>query len=173
MFPDYNKCFGAATGEKQGMLDLFLSPEESKHAMRLLGLPDTRFAVARSVGGLFLSDTFVPAMPHDQIFVILSKAPFEIDEEECVFVASVFFHLMRASDVLPMAMEHHGLELANRCLVSLSLFYDAMEKRWQRHGSPAPDFYRKAGKRAFAAEEKRAIADHFEKWEAYCGEVFA
>ena len=67
----------------------------------------------------------------------------------------------------------HGLELANRCLVSLSLFYDAMEKRWQRHGSPAPDFYRKAGKRAFAAEEKRAIADHFEKWEAYCGEVFA
>ena len=154
------------------MFDHFLGPVESQHALRLFRHANTRFDVAKSVGSLLLSNTIVGTMPEDQIFVILAKAPFEADEEECTFVASAFFHLLQANDVLPMMTQHSGLELGKRCLVSLSLFHKALEHRCQRHGSPRPDFYRQAGKRVFLSEGLTGVSSHFEQWEAYVSEVF-
>lgn len=130
----------------------------------------SRDSVAKVVSGMLLNDTIILSHVEDQLFCLVSNAPFG-SEAECVEVARTLKSTFFVPDILPYTCDHHGRELADRCLVSLAWFPRAIETRHVRKGAPKPSYYRMAGKQAFIQEGQIAIADHFERWEAFLSEM--
>ena len=78
--------------------------------------------------------------------------------------------LRRKNRLTETAYHSYGQDFASRCLFSLSLFYEALEKRHTKHSAPHPGFYREMGKRTFDRVGQEAIAYHFEEWEEFIRE---
>jgi hypothetical protein len=108
----------------------------------------------------------VAGFPLDQLRAITSLADFA-DRAECKNAALLIYEGIHRTDILPYVMMHHGMELAVRCFVSLSLFPEALEARMKRRGAPSPDFYRHCGKDVLSKEGFPRISLHFEMWEEY------
>lgn len=117
------------------------------------------------MGGEILSTGF-----QDQIFCLLSNASFA-SEQECIEVSRSIISTMFVPDILPYVTSHYGRQLADRCLVSLSWFQNAIQKRSRFHGAPSIDFYRTVGKTAFKNDGHEDICAHFEKWEGFLSEL--
>ena len=109
--------------------------------------------------------------PLSVLMFICCTAKFSSSEEESNQVAIILYKQLKESNPLPYVTEDRGLQLAEKCLVSLSLFYPAMMRRYKK-GAPSPTFYRDYSKHLFDSNGFYEIADHHEKWENFLGEFF-
>jgi hypothetical protein len=135
--------------------------------------PDCGRIIAQHIGNAVArSDHIIEDLPFEQVECLLSRVMFADSEEECICVAKMFCHVIRKKDILPLVTVHGGIELCSRCLVSLSLFVEALETRCRRHGTPAPCFYREQGIKCCRFCDMAEVAEHFVNWEGFIGEQF-
>lgn len=108
----------------------------------------------------------------DILSFLCLNSPFADDENECYTVSVLIYKNIKTIDILPLVTEEHGLNLASKCLVSLSLFRDRLEWRRQRYGYPGTDYYRKVSKLILKQHDHNNIARHHKLWEQFIGEMF-
>jgi hypothetical protein len=118
------------------------------------------------------NDDILVENPVSQLTLIISESPFATSDNECVEVTKIVVWGLDKLDILPSIIEHEGQELAYRCLLSLSLFKEKMEKKWRFHGAPNPDFYREAGITSFHRIGSYEISEHFYQWEHFMRDLF-
>lgn len=100
------------------------------------------------------------------------NSPFADDENECYTVSVLMYKNIKTLDILPLVTEEHGMNLASKCLVSLSLFKERLEWRRQRYGYPGADYYRKVSTMILKQHEHHNVARHHKLWEQFLGEMF-
>lgn len=100
------------------------------------------------------------------------NSPFADDENECYTVSVLVYKNIKTLDILPLVTEEHGMNLASKCLVSLSLFKERLEWRRQRYGYPGADYYRKVSTMILKQHEHNNVARHHKLWEQFLGEMF-
>lgn len=153
-----------------------LYDEDSVKFIRKLYTEDvsSRKELYRSFGKKIVekTETFLTAKPLDVLSLICMTSTFADSELECQEVALIFHKRLLDENPLPYLMDDDGFLLAEKTLVSLSLYRNAMEKRWKYHGAPSPDFYRKCSKLLFVKNGHESIAEHHEKWECFFSEMF-
>lgn len=150
-----------------------LFPKSKADAIRSLWLDvECRPLIQKEIAKELLNDHTVIELPLTQIMFISSLSTFADSEKECYDVAEIIYWGITKTDVFPLISEHKGKELAYRCLISLSLFKEALNKKYERHGAPSPDFYRKVGISSFEQIEMKEISHHFRQWEGFIGEFF-
>lgn len=110
--------------------------------------------------------------PLDILCFLCLNSPFADDENECYTVSVLLYKNIKTLDILPLVTEEHGLDLASKCLVSLSLFRDRLEWRRQRYGYPGADYYRKVSILILKQHEHSNVAKHHKLWEQFIGEMF-
>ena len=151
------------------LIGKLFSPQQSPHVTKLAKSEDTRRLIIQEVGHKLLEDqSFMPS-PIDQLLAIASLAHFA-DDDECQAVAGIIYRHINDLDVLPAVSVHHGKELAERCLIGLSLFAPAMEKRSYWRGAPPTDFYRRVGRQNFHIAGMESLSNHFIYWESFLSE---
>lgn len=117
------------------------------------------------------NDNILTSKPLDVLALICMTAEFANSQNECHAVAIMVHKHINTKDPLPYILDDHGITLAEKCLVSLSFFLPALERRY-RKGAPSPDYYRKAGKLMFSRCDHEDIANNHEKWESFFSEMF-
>jgi hypothetical protein len=108
----------------------------------------------------------------DTLCFLCLNSPFADDENECYTVSVLLYKNIKTINILPLVTEEHGLNLASKCLVSLSLFKDRLEWRRQRYGYPGADYYRKVSTLILKQYDHNSIAKHHKLWEQFIGEMF-
>lgn len=108
----------------------------------------------------------------DILCYLCLNSPFADDENECYTVSVLVYKNIKTLDILPLVTEEHGMNLASKCLVSLSLFSDRLEWRRQRYGYPGSDYYRKVSTLILKQYDHNNIAKHHKLWEQFLGEMF-
>jgi hypothetical protein len=108
----------------------------------------------------------------DILCFLCLNSPFADDENECFTVSVLLYKNIKTIDILPLVTEEHGLNLASKCLVSLSLFKERLEWRRQRYGYPGADYYRKVSVLILKQHEHANVARHHKLWEQFIGEMF-
>lgn len=118
-------------------------------------------------------ETILTSKPIDILFLICLNAKFATSEDECHRVAMTLYqYYNKPHNIIPLISEDIGLVLANKVLVSLSFYAEALNKRWKYHGAPSPDFYRTVSVTIFNRNGQKDIAEHHKKWESFLGELF-
>lgn len=117
-------------------------------------------------------DKFLTTNALDILCFLCLNSPFADDEEECFTVSVLVYKNIKTLDILPLVTEEHGMNLASKCLVSLSLFKDRLEWRRQRYGYPGADYYRKVSKLILKQHDHINVARHHKLWEQFIGEMF-
>jgi len=149
-----------------------VSPNETEAVNSLLQDNNTKSILLKSLGQRLLQ--------HDEVFVIdslgqftllIANAPFIQSDEECFQITNIVQWGVKRINILPLVTEHKDKDLAYRCLLSLGLFKDAMEKRTKFHGAPSTNFYRVIGIEEFKKMGFVEISEDFQKWECYLGEM--
>ncbi len=118
------------------------------------------------------SEVFLSENPLDTFMLICATADFADSIDECNTVAVIIYNRLKEPSPLPMFTEDKGMDLAEKCLTSLSFFRKALEHRNIYHGAPKPDWYRTISKNLFVNNNMLNIADHHEKWECFFEEMF-
>ena len=118
------------------------------------------------------SEKFLASNPVDIVCLVCLTAKFASSEDECHRVGITVCQMLDDPNPLPYMHRDEPLTLANKCLISLSFFYKALEHRFSCHGAPSPKFYRNLSKSIYTSNKQRDIAAHHEKWEGFLGEMF-
>jgi hypothetical protein len=108
----------------------------------------------------------------DVLCFLCLNSSFADDENECHTVSVLLYKNIKNLNILPLVTEEHGLNLASKCLVSLSLFKDRLEWRRQRYGYPGSDYYRKVSIMILKQHDHTNVARHHRLWEQFIGEMF-
>jgi hypothetical protein len=171
------------------LYDLF--PEQSRDAIKSLS-EDSEFQ--KQLPALVLeriekSANRVLPIESDMLPLFFSRAGFA-ESEEIYKMANLFGrYFSHRGGFLPLAIDYlgdleklkrdnrskrsfvlEGEDFASRCLFSLSLFYEALNKLYSNKGAPHPEFYREVGKRTFASVGEDSIAENFDRWEEFIRE---
>ena len=151
-----------------------LFPESQANAIRQLWEDKkSHLLIEKEIGKKLIEyDEIIDELPLTQLMLITSLSSFANSENECHNVASILYWGLKRIDILPLISEHNGKDLAYRCLISLGLFKKALVERQNRHGCPAPHFYRQAGIESFKQIGMNQIGSHFYQWENFIGEIF-
>lgn len=150
------------------------TPEKAKAIQHIWEFPEDRNLLYDAISCQILqSDKVIEGHSLNQICLITSRASFADTEEEPVVVASMIFYCLKIEDILPSLIEHRGREFASRAIVSLSFFRNRMDFMCERHGAPAPNYYRKISQLYLKHENFPEIAEHHVKWESFLSEHFA
>jgi hypothetical protein len=165
-------------------LKSFFPEADENSLMALVSDPD----FIKTIPGLILKNVekkeIFPASA-SALPIFFSRADFACDEEQ-IYVSQLFKNYFSFSNktILPSAvdyvnefksagdnMKRYGLtqDFASRCLFSLAMFSDALEKL-NRKGAPDTDFYRALGRGCFESIERFDVATHFNDWEAFIRE---
>lgn len=113
----------------------------------------------------------IPLDSGSQILILFSQAKFAQDEEK-VYVASVFRRHIFDKDIIPLVTEHSNHQLAEKCLVSLSFFREYMEQKRKRYSAPSPEYYERVGIQTFERVGRVDVATNFKLWTEYSKQVF-
>lgn len=154
------------------LIEELYSGKEKEALLSLSEDRTIRSQVARQINKKLTDKGIVLNFSDEQLMIILSQAEFANSDDECAYVAGVVKRYLKTAEVLPFTIEHKGYDLASRCLISLSFFYRALEKRWKYHSAPEPNFYREVGKKTFWDIGRQDVSDNFEKWENFMQENF-
>ena len=153
------------------LIDSLFNKSQSDAIRKLWEDKDSRRLIQKEIGKTLLAkDQIVPQLPLTQLMFIISLSDFADSDKECVNVAEIVYWGINTVDIIPMISEHHGKDLAYRCLVSLGLFKEYMISRSERRGSPSISFYRAVGVKTFNDIGMGDISNHFSKWEGFLGE---
>lgn len=117
-------------------------------------------------------DKFLTAKPLDILALICNTASFADDKNECHTVAVIIYKHIQNPNPLPSLLDDKQFEFAEKTLVSLSFFNDALIHRWKRRGAPSPDFYRQCSEAIFSKNHLENIAEHHRQWESFLCEIF-
>jgi len=109
--------------------------------------------------------------PLDILLFICSTAKFATSEHECQMVSVMIYKRLKEKNPLPYMLDDRGIDLAEKIFISLSFFYPALNRRWER-GGPHPSFYRGISKQIFSQEQNEDFVRNFEKWEVFFQEFF-
>lgn len=136
--------------------------------------PSSRQALFKAFGQKIIEqqEKILISKPLDLLTLICMTASFADSTEECQDVAIIFYKRLNDPSPLPYISDDQGILLAEKTLVSLSLYPKAMERRWKYKGAPSPNFYREASKLIFKKNEKDSVAKNHEKWELFFSEIF-
>jgi len=155
------------------LIDNLFSKSQADAIRTLWEDNNSRFLLEREIGKqLFDNEELLEQLPLAQLIFLMSLATFADSSEECYDVAEVVHWGLKKTDIVPMVTEHHGKDLAYRCLISLGFFKQAMIARTNRRGAPSVNFYRHHGISAFHHIGKDHIGRHFIQWECYINEMF-
>lgn len=134
----------------------------------------SRDALFKAIGEKIIEsqEIFLIAKPLDILSLICMTASFASSKEECQQVAIIISKRINDENPLPYILDDNGLLLAEKTLVSLAFYSEAMEKRWKYKGAPKPSFYRDCSKLIFKKNNLDYIADNHEKWESFLSEFF-
>lgn len=155
-------------------IDKLFNKSQADAIRKLWEDTSSRSLLQKEIGKELLNtDQIINELPLTQIMFMMSLSPFANSEKECFDVAEIVYWGIEKNDVLPLVTKHNKQELAYRCLISLSLFKKVMIKKYERYGSPSPDFYRNVGIQSFSLIGKQDISSHFCKWESFIGEMLA
>ena len=110
--------------------------------------------------------------PLDVLSLMCLTSTFATSEDECHRIAVIVYEYMNEDEPLPYVHRDVGMKLSKKALMALSLYGNALEKRWRLHGAPKPEFYRKISIATFNSHGHRDIAAHHRKWEGFIGEYF-
>lgn len=134
---------------------------------------DARDSFYKAFGDKILQskDKILLSRPLDIFLFVCSTARFASSVTESNQVAVIIYKRINEKSPLPYILDDRGLDLAEKCLVSLSFFYPALLKRW-RKGGPHPDFYRTHSKKIFNSLGYSDISEHHEQWEHFFMEFF-
>jgi len=161
-----------AEAQPMGTLREAVESKFGKAAWALLCDEGSATHVRRKIGPrMTCDDGIVTDMPFEQLMMATCSADFASDDEERVSVARMIHWLIDKPDALPMVHCHRGFDLASRCLVSISLFRRAMEWRTRFRGCPTVGFYRAVGIGASRASGMDGVAEHFDNWSGFIGEM--
>lgn len=143
-----------------------------QNAWVLLSQEPEAMNVRRAIGcKVMFSEEIISDRAFDQLKMLTATAAFAESDQECVDVARMIHWIFRQPDVLPMISQHSGFDLLSRCLISISLFRKALERRLQRRGAPSPSFYREIGIITAKQEGMTLVAQHFDNWSGFIGET--
>ncbi|MEI6731368.1 MAG: hypothetical protein WCK90_01675 [archaeon] len=162
-------------------------PEKNAETVRsLMADEGSKRLMIREIGRRLLDSPSITygQSNFDQMICILSTAKFDYGDDEPVMVGRMIVDYSRRRDVLPYVIDHipksenkervvRRQELGERCFIGLSLFYDKLQRRYERQSAPHPEFYREVGISAFRREGLPEIADNFKNWETFVRETFA
>lgn len=137
--------------------------------------PSSRISIKEAIGSKLITDKdkIIVSNAIDALFLICLAAKFADSEDECNRIAITLYQYHDVSNQpLPCLLTDAGLKFANKTLIALSLYPQAVERRWKYHGAPKPTFYRKMSKTIFISQGQKDVAAHHEQWEGFLGEVF-
>jgi hypothetical protein len=136
--------------------------------------PSTIPSIKQAIGSKLItsSEQIITSHAIDAIFMICLAAKFADSEDECNRVAVTIYQYHDKAPAVPSLANDSGLVFASKCLIALSFYPQALEKRWRQHAAPKPDFYRQLSKSVYTIYEQKDIAAHHEQWESFLGEVF-
>ncbi len=137
--------------------------------------PSCRLALKEAIANkvVLSKDKFLKYRPIDVLCMICLSSDFASSDDECYRVAiTIFQYLNKPKNILPSLVEDKGLQFASKTLIALSLFHQALEKRWKFHAAPSPSYYRQVSKATFAQYGQNDVSLHHEKWEGFIGENF-
>ena len=160
----------------KSLLEELYTPNECKIIQDFFTKEETlKQTIVNAVGTKLIleKDKILISNPLDILYVICLHAEFATSEDECLRVApTIYQHFGKTQKPLPMLTEDFGLAFANKTLIALSFFANALEHRWKYHAAPMPSFYRKISKNIFDINGQPDIASHHEQWEGFLGEMF-
>lgn len=136
--------------------------------------PSTRPSIKEAISSKLITDKekIIISNAIDALFLICLSAKFADSEDECNRVAiTIYQYYDKTKSPLPSLVSDQGLVFSSKCLVALSFYPQALEKRWKYHAAPKPDFYRQLSKTVYKSFDQDDIAAHHEQWEAFLGEV--
>jgi len=137
--------------------------------------PSCRKAIAEAVSSKLITDRekiIVSSQTIDVLYLICLSSKFADSEDECLRVANIIYSYRgEVVNILPSIVYDRGLKLANKTLVALSLYPQALEKQWRQRGAPKPSFYRNISKTIFYNNQQEDISSHHEQWEHFLAEV--
>lgn len=116
------------------------------------------------------SDKIVLGQELNQLVLLMTEAHFLLSEEEPLQVGVMLFWGLKQTDILPKISENSGKSLGAKCLVSLSLFETALQRKCSRFGAPSPSFYRDIGKAVLKTEKMEEVSLNFDRWTNFIGE---
>ena len=157
------------------LIDELYGPEDCKRVRDFYKSDNSLHSALRQAIGeqiTLKSDKFLASNPIDVICLICLTAKFASSEDECHRVSITVAQMLNELDPLPYVHRDEPLILANKCLISLSFFYKALEHRFRTRAAPSPCFYRNTSKSIFKSNKQPDIAAHHEKWEGFLGEMF-
>lgn len=154
-----------------------LYDEKNASALKELYKNDNscRAAIKKAISSKLITDNskIITSNAIDVFFVACLSAKFADSEDECNRVAiTIYQYFDKTKETIPSMVEDRGLVFSSKCLVSLSFYPQAMERRWKYHGAPKPDFYRQLSKKVYMIYNQKDIAAHHEQWETFLGEIF-
>jgi hypothetical protein len=155
------------------LIDELYAPEECERIKAIYSEDvSARQSLMQSFGHrIIANENILTSKPLDILALVCMTATFASSPLECQTVAIIVHKHILDADPLPYVVDDHGITLAEKCLVSLSFFLPAMERRHKRRGAPSPSFYRNASKIMFSRCDQQAIADHHEQWESFFAEM--
>jgi len=155
------------------LIDELYAPEECERIKAIYSEDvSARQSLMQSFGHrIIANENILTSKPLDILALVCMTATFASSPLECQTVAIIVHKHILDADPLPYVVDDHGITLAEKCLVSLSFFLPAMERRHKRRGAPSPSFYRSASKIMFSRCDQQAIADHHEQWESFFAEM--
>jgi hypothetical protein len=154
------------------LIDELYSPEDCQRIKLIYKEdPSSRKALMEAFGHKIVANQeILTSKPLDVLALICMTADFASSHNECHTVAIIVHKHINTKNPLPYILDDQGITLAEKCLVSLSFFLPALERRYKK-GAPSPDFYRKASKVMFSRCEHEDIANNHEKWENFFSEM--
>lgn len=151
---------------------------DSKNCKALQSLyetdPSSRPSIKQAIGSKLITDSskIIVSNAIDALFMICLAAKFADSEDECNRVAiTIYQYHDKVKEVVPCMSIDYGLTFSSKCLIALSFYPQALEKRWKYHGAPKPDFYRQLSKTIYKTFDQDDIAAHHEQWEGFLSEV--
>ena len=136
--------------------------------------PAARPSIKQALSARLITDRskIITSNAIDALFIICLSAKFADSEDECNRVAiTIYQYHDKTKEMIPSMVSDRGLRFASKCLISLSFYPQALERRWNYHGAPKPDFYRELSKTVYKTFDQRDIAAHHRQWEMFLSEV--
>lgn len=156
----------------RGIIEDLYDPQKCSAIRKLWKDEGCRQSLRQSVGmELTRRDDLLLVQPGiDILMLVCSTSPFASDEQECATVAAIVTQGIQShDDPLPSLMDE-SFAFSLKTLTSLSFFLRAMERRHQRRGAPAPNFYRERSRSIFRMFGHPRLADHHVAWENFLAE---
>lgn len=137
--------------------------------------PSNQKIIAKAISAKLITDNakiITPNSTVDVLYLICLSSKFADSEDECLRVANIIYeYRTEVTNMLPSIVYDRGLKFANKTLIALSFYPQALEKQWRQRGAPTPSFYRNVSKTIFKNHKQQDISSHHEQWEQFLSEV--